>query len=221
MATPGLGRQLSSAAFLQPVLLLTAATAALSAGVGSLPVLAGQRHLGPIAARALVSLLAAAAMLRPFAGRRIDDGRLRPAAAAAALAACAAGFLLAITGLPGLIAGALLIGAGVATATPAGFARLAAITPPGQLGRTIGAAEVGRELGPIAGGPVLVGAFGLTGLTAGLGARSAALMVCAGPAAPRNRANHPIPGRHHGNTGPPHPFPQAEGRLGPDDHPIR
>jgi len=190
---PGLGRRLTSAAFLQPVLLLAAATAALSAGVGFLPVLAGQHHLGPIAAGALVSLLAAAAaVLQPFAGRRIDDGRLPPAAAAAALAACAVGFLLAITGLPGLIAGALLIGAGVATATPAGFARLAATTPAGQLGRTMGAAEAGRELGD-AGGPVLVGAFGLISLTAGLGALAAVLLICAGLAAPRNRTSAPRP----------------------------
>jgi len=191
---PSLGRQLTSAAFLQPVLLLAAATAALSAGVGFLPVLAGQHHLGPIAAGALVSLLAAAAaVLQPFAGRRIDDGRLPPAAAAAALAACAGGFVIAITGgLAGLIAGALLIGAGVATATPAGFARLAASTPAGQLGRTMGAAEAGRELGD-AGGPVLVGAFGLISLTAGLGALAAALLICAGLAAPRNRTSAPRP----------------------------
>ena len=185
-AAPGLGRRLTSATFLQPVLLLAAATAALSAGVGFLPVLAGQHHLGPIAAGALVSLLAAAAaVLQPVAGRRIDDGRLPPAAAAAALAACAAGFLIAITGsLAGLIAGAILIGAGVATATPAGFARLAASTPPGQFGRTMGAAEAGRELGD-AGGPVLVGAFGLISLTAERGALAAALLICAGLAAPR------------------------------------
>jgi MFS transporter, DHA1 family, tetracycline resistance protein len=180
---PSLGRQLTSAAFLQPVLLLAAATAALSAGVGFLPVLAGQHHLGPIAAGALVSLLAAtAAVLQPVAGRRIDDGRLPPATAAAALAACAGGFLIAIIGLPGLIAAAILIGAGVATATPVGFARLAASTPPRQLGRTMGAAEAGRELGD-AGGPVLVGAFGLVSLTAGLGALAAALLICAGLAA--------------------------------------
>jgi MFS family permease len=191
---PGLGRRLTSAAFLQPVLLLAAATAALSAGVGFLPVLAGQHHLGPIAAGALVSLLAAAAaVLQPFAGRRIDDGRLPPAAAAAALAACAAGFLLALTGgLAGLIAGAMLIGAGVAIAIPAGFARLAASTPTEQLGRTMGAAEAGRELGD-AGGPVLVGAFGLVSLTAGLGALAAALLICAGLAAPRNRGGAPGP----------------------------
>ena len=154
--------------------------------------LAGQHHLGPIAAGALVSLLAAAAaVLQPVAGRRIDDGRLPPAAAA--LAACAGGFLLAITGsLAGLIAGAILIGAGVATATPAGFARLAASTPTGQLGRTMGTAEAGRELGD-AGGPVLVGAFGLISLTAGLGALAAALLLCAALAAPRNRTSAPNP----------------------------
>ena len=218
-ATPGLGRQFSSAAFLQPVLLLAAATAALSAGVGFLPVLAGQHHLGPIAAGALVSLLAAAAVLQPFAGRRIDDGRLRPAAAADGLAACAAGFLLAITGLPGLIAGSLLIGAGVATATPAGFARLTAITPPGQLGRTMGAAEAGRELGD-AGGPVLVGAFGLIGLTAGprrAVRRPDGLRWPGRPAQPREPSHSRPASREHR---PAPPFSQAEGRLGPDDHPT-
>ncbi len=190
-ATTSLGRRLTSAAFLQPVLLLAAATAALSAGVGFLPVLAGQHQLGPIAAGALVSLLAAAAaVLQPVAGRRIDDGRLPPGAATAALAAWAGGFLIAITGLPGLIAGAILIGSGVATATPAGFARLAASTPAGQLGRTMGAAEAGRELGD-AGGPVLVGAFGLIRLTAGLGALAAALLLCAALTAPRNRTSAP------------------------------
>jgi hypothetical protein len=59
------------------VLLLAAAAAALSAGVGFLPVLAGLRHLGPFAASAVVSLpAAAAAVLQPVAGRRIDAGRL-------------------------------------------------------------------------------------------------------------------------------------------------
>jgi len=176
------------------VLLLAAAAAALSAGVGFLPVLAGLRHLRPFAAGAVVSLpAAAAAVLQPVAGRRIDAGRLGPGAAAAALAACAAGFLIAMAGgLAGLIVGALLIGAGVATVTPAGFARLAATAPPGQLGRTMGTAEAGREIGD-AGGPVLVGAFGLISLTAGLGALAAVLLICAGPTAPRNRG-HPQAG---------------------------
>ena len=98
-----------------------------------------------------------------------------------------AGFLVAFAAV---VVG--LIGAGVATATPAGFARLAATTPAGQLGRTMGAAEAGRELGD-AGGPVLVGAFGLISLTAGLGALAAALLICAGLAAPRNRTSAPRP----------------------------
>jgi hypothetical protein len=45
---------------------------------------------------------------------------------AAALAACAGGFLLALTGLLGLIAGAVLIRAGVAAATLVACAALAA-----------------------------------------------------------------------------------------------
>src|SRR5207244_7843009 len=92
--------------------------------------------------------------------------------------------------LPGLIAGAILIGAGLAAATPAGFARLAATTPPGQLGRTMGTAEAGRELGD-ADGPLLVGAFGLISLTTGLGALAAALLACAALAASRNRTSLP------------------------------
>ncbi len=95
-------------------------------------------------------------------------------------------------GLAGLITGAMLIGAGVAIATPAGFTRLAASAPPGQLGRTMGAAEAGREIGD-ASGPVLVGAFGLVSLTAGLGALAAALLICACLIAPRNRASAPSP----------------------------
>ena len=35
------------------------------------------------------------------------------------------------------------------------------------------------------------------------------------------RASYFISGRHHMSTGPPRPLPRSEGRLGPDDHPIR
>jgi MFS family permease len=74
-----LARHLSGADFLRPVLLLAAATAALSAGVGFLPVLGARDQLGPLATGALVSLLAAvAAVLQPWAGRRLDAGRLGP-----------------------------------------------------------------------------------------------------------------------------------------------
>ena len=190
-----LARHLAGADFLRPVLLLAAATAALSAGVGFLPVLGARDQLGPLATGALVSLLAAvAAVLQPWAGRRLDAGRLHPAAGAAALALCAAGFLAAIAapGAAGIAVGAILVGIGVAVATPLGFTLLAAAAPPGRLGRTMGAAEVGRELGD-AGGPVPVGAFGLVSLTAGLGALAVALLACAGLLAPRNHQTGPDP----------------------------
>jgi len=84
-----------------------------------------------------------------------------------------------------------------------------AITPAGQLGRTVGAAGAGRELGEPS-GPVLVGAFGLISLTAGLGALAAALLICAGLA--RNRTSAPGPGpvaRDYRRTS--SPFPHQRG----------
>jgi MFS family permease len=173
--------------FWRPVLVLAAGTAALSTGVGFLPVLGARHHLGPLATGALVSLLAAtAAVVQPWAGRRHDAGRLPTDATSLALAAAAAGFLVAVAfpGAAGIAAAALLIGIGVAVATPVGFANLAAGAPPDRLGRTMGAGEVGRELGD-AGGPVLVGALGPIGLGAGLAALAAALAVCAGLSSPR------------------------------------
>ena len=81
--------------------------------------------------------------------------------------------------LIGIIAAAVLIGAGTALATPLAFAHLAGSTPPERLGQTMGAAEVGRELGD-AGGPMLVGivAAALT-----LGSGFAALAVILGAVA--------------------------------------
>ncbi len=179
--------QIRQPAFLQPVLLLAAGTAALSAGIGFLPLLGVRHHLSPAATGALVSLMAAtAAVIQPWAGRRHDDGQLPRSASSLALLATAAGFALAVAypGPGGLAAAALLVGAGVAVVTPVAFSRLAASAPPDRLGRTMGAAEVGRELGD-AGGPVLVGAFGPLGLGAGLAALAAALVACAGLSAPR------------------------------------
>jgi MFS family permease len=173
--------------FLRPVLVLGAATAALSTGVGFLPVLGARQGLGPLATGALVSLLAAtAAVLQPYSGRRIDAGRFSPSTASLSLAACAAGFVIAaaISSIAALAVAAVLIGAGVAVATPLGFTLLARSAPAERMGRTMGAAEVGRELGD-AGGPVLVGAFSLVSLTAGLGALALALLACAGLVRPR------------------------------------
>jgi hypothetical protein len=86
---------------------------------------------------------------------------------------------LAVPGAAGIAAGAILIGAGVAFATPLGFTLLTRSSNHERLGRTMGAAEVGRELGD-AGGPVLVGAVGLVSLTAGFGALALALFASAG-----------------------------------------
>ena len=56
----------------------------------------------------------------------------------------------------------------------------------------MGTAEAGRELGD-AGGPVLVGAFGLISLTAGLGALAATLVICAALVTPHNRPSSSPP----------------------------
>jgi hypothetical protein len=53
---------------------------------------------------------------------------------------------------------AALIGAGTGLVTPLGFAALATSTPPERPGQTMGAAELGREIGG-AGEPLLVTAL--------------------------------------------------------------
>lgn len=183
--------------FWRPVLVLAAATAALSTGVGFLPLLGARHHLGPLATGALVSLLAAtAAVVQPWAGRGHDSGRLPVDATSLALGVAAAGFLVAVAlpGAAGIAFAALLIGIGVAVATPLGFAALAAGAPPDRLGRTMGAGEVGRELGD-AGGPVLVGALGPLGIGAGLAALAGTLVVCASLTSPRLNRYRRTPNR--------------------------
>jgi DHA1 family tetracycline resistance protein-like MFS transporter len=176
----GLARRLTQPAFLQPTVALAAATAALSVGVGYLPVRGAAAGLGPLATGAAVSLLAAsAALIQPRAGRAYDTGRLPgPLGSGAGLALTAAGFAIAAL-LPGpaaLALAAVAIGAGTGIVTPLGFATLAAAAPSGRLGQTMGAAEVGRELGD-AGGPLLVGAIAApAGLAAGLLSLAAGLL---------------------------------------------
>ncbi len=130
-------------------------------GWGSCPWSAPARGLGPLATGAIVSLLAAAAaLIQPRAGRARDRGRIGDRtglAAGLALTAIGCAAVL-IPGIAGLVLAALLIGCGVGVITPIGFAHLAATTPTERLGQTLGAAEVGRELGD-AGGPLLVGAL--------------------------------------------------------------
>jgi MFS family permease len=154
-----LARRLTSPGFVRPTLALAAATAALSVGVGFLPVAGAGRGLGPLATGAIVSLLAAAAALvQPRAGRARDRGRIGDRTGlAAGLALTAVGSAaVVIPGIAGLVAAAILIGIGVGVITPIGFAYLATTTPTERLGQTLGSAEVGRELGD-AGGPLLVG----------------------------------------------------------------
>jgi DHA1 family tetracycline resistance protein-like MFS transporter len=187
-----LTRRLSAPTFLGPTAALAGATAALSAGVGFLPVLGHDAGLGPVATGAAVSLLAAtAAVIQPRAGHACDTGRLPVRTGlGAGLAAGAAGLALAafVPGLPGLLGAATLIGLGTALITPLGFAALAATTPEGRLGQTMGAAEVGRELGD-AGGPLLVGVIAAATLTGGLAALAALLAIAAGITAGARRGS--------------------------------
>ncbi|MDQ6782587.1 MAG: MFS transporter [Actinomycetota bacterium] len=199
-----LARQVTHPTFAQPVLVLAVGTAALSAGVGYLPVLGARHHLGPFATGALVSLLAAtAAVIQPWAGRAHDRSALPSAAGPMALLMAAAGFLVAVLAPnpPGIAIAAILIGAGIAVSTPLGFAGLAAAAPEGRMGQTMGAGEVGRELGD-AGGPILVGALSPIGLGVGLLALAAAIGIGAGaswqltrttPGTERKAPDHPPP----------------------------
>ncbi|GHI02917.1 hypothetical protein Scel_12380 [Streptomyces cellostaticus] len=177
-----LARRLADPAFLAPTAALAAATAALSVGVGFLPVSGRAAGLGTIATGAAVSVLAAcAAVVQPKAGRALDEGRLTTRGGiAAGLLLAAAGLACAmLPGLTGVLAGAALTGAGTGLITPLGFAALASSTPPERLGQTMGAAELGRELGD-AGGPLLVaGVATLATLTYGYAAL--AVLLAAGP----------------------------------------
>ncbi|WP_329332942.1 MFS transporter [Streptomyces sp. NBC_00663] len=153
-----LARRLALPAFLVPTAALAGATAALSVGVGFLPVSGAVAGLGTVATGAAVSVLAAcAAVVQPRAGRALDAGRITARGGlTVGLLLAAAGLACAtLPGLAGILLAAALIGAGTGLITPLGFAALASSTPRERLGQTMGAAELGRELGD-AGGPLLV-----------------------------------------------------------------
>ncbi|MEP6560402.1 MAG: MFS transporter [Nakamurella sp.] len=174
-----LARRLRAANFLRPTLTLAAATAALASGVGFLPVIGAHAGMTALTTGGAVSLLAlTAVVVQPCAGRARDSGRLSDQLGMAAGIATAALGLLAAALIPpagGIIAAALLIGSGTGLATPVAFAHLAGTTPAERLGQTMGAAEVGRELGD-AGGPLLVGAVAAAG-TLGWGLTTLALVL--------------------------------------------
>lgn len=178
-----LARRLADPVFLVPTAALAGATAALSVGVGFLPVSGAVAGLGTVATGAAVSVLAAcAAVVQPRAGRALDAGRVTARGGlVVGLLLAAAGLACAmLPGLTGVLLAAALIGAGTGLITPLGFAALASATPRERLGQTMGAAELGRELGD-AGGPLLVaGVAAVATLTYGYG--TLALLLVCGPA---------------------------------------
>ncbi|MFC7657254.1 hypothetical protein ACFQV8_13515 [Pseudonocardia benzenivorans] len=98
-------RRLGSPTFLRPTAALAAGTAALSVGVGFLPVLGAAAGLGPVATGAAVALLAlSSTLVQPRAGRAHDRGTLGTRAALLlGFGPMIAGFVVAATvpGCPG------------------------------------------------------------------------------------------------------------------------
>ena len=176
-----LARQIGERRFLVPTLVLAASTAALGAAVGFLPALATRHGLDAVAGTAAVSLLAVGSVLtQPRIGRLRDSNGItdnQGTTAGLLLIAAGVGLLAVAPGPVTIFIAAAAIGVGVGAATPLGFAHLADTTPPERMGRTMGSAELGRELGD-AGGPLLVGGVAtLTALPFGLGAL--ALLIAA------------------------------------------
>lgn len=182
-----LGRELTAPGFVVPTLVLAATTGALAVAVGFLPLLARQTGIGTLGSMALVTVLAvASAIVQPLVGAAHDRGRISVRVGAiGGLALIVAGIGLAgavaldalSPALIGLIATAVLVGVGVGSATPVAFSHLAASTPEERMGRTMGSAELGRELGD-AGGPLIAGAVG-TASVAGAGLLVVAALTAA------------------------------------------
>ncbi|MFB7882668.1 MFS transporter [Microbacterium sp. NPDC056057] len=154
-------RQTTERSFLVPTLLLATSTAVLGVAVGFLPLLATRLGLHPLTGAAAVAVLAlVSTVAQPVIGRLRDTGRLTTrfgATAGLAIAAAATVPLALAPSIVTLFAAAVAYGLMVGTVTPLAFAHLAAATPEERMGRTMGNAELGRELGD-AGGPLLVGA---------------------------------------------------------------
>jgi len=189
-----LGRQISERRFLVPTMVLAASTGALGAAIGFLPALATRHGLDPVAGTAAVTVLAIASTItQPWIGKRRDLDGISDAQGMRAglmLTASGVGIVAVSPGSITVFIAALLIGAGVGVSTPLAFSHLADNTPQDRLGRTMGSAELGRELGD-AGGPLIVGSLAtLVGLPFGLGM----LAVLVGAAsAPRLSRTRPVP----------------------------
>lgn len=172
-----LGRELTAPGFLVPTLVLAATTGALAVAVGFLPLLGRQLGLDTVGSMALVTVLAVlSSVVQPLVGAAHDRGRfsVRRGAVGGLLLIAAGIAIAAVWPHPlALVATAVLVGAGVGAATPVAFSHLAASTPADRMGRTMGSAELGRELGD-AGGPLVAGAVATASVVAaGLGAVAA------------------------------------------------
>ncbi|MCA4133389.1 MFS transporter [Arthrobacter sp. M4] len=184
--------------FLGSTAVLAASTGSLGAAVGFLPALAVQNGLGTVGSLAVVTVLAvASSLVQPRVGHLRDTGKLPSRAGmVGGLLTIGAGAVVAAVvplfgaGAVAIYLAAVMIGAGIGVSTPLAFAHLADTTPKERLGRTIGSAEIGREMGD-AGGPLLVGGVAVAaGLPWGLGAL-AAVVAAASLAAP-SRAKAPV-----------------------------
>ncbi|MGA8745865.1 MAG: MFS transporter [Solirubrobacterales bacterium] len=105
-------------------------------------------------------------MLRPFAGRLADRRGRKPAVVGGALLVSGAGFLYLLpSGVAGLIAARLVLGAGEGTMFTAGSAWIVDLAPPDRRGRVIGlyglAVWAGLSIGPLI-GELLLHASGYT-----------------------------------------------------------
>lgn len=173
-------RRFTESPFVTSTLSLAAATAALSAGVGFLPVLGTQAGLSPVVTGTVVSVLAlTTAVAQPMAGRAQDAGKIT-LNAGMAIGISLAAIGLVVAGFPGpaaLVCAAVVIGTGSGLITPLAFTMLAKTTPPERLGQTMGAAEVGRETGDAA-GPLVVASIAAAS-TVPLGFAGLAMLVAA------------------------------------------
>ncbi|MBT2567215.1 MFS transporter [Arthrobacter sp. ISL-85] len=180
-----LARQVGERRFLVPTLVLAASTGALGAAVGFLPALATRHGLDAFAGTAAVSVVALGSVLtQPWIGRLRDRHAVtdnKGTTTGLLLIAAGVGLVAAAPGVVTIFVAAALTGTGIGVATPLGFAHLADTTPPERMGRTMGSAELGRELGD-AGGPLLVGAIATaTALPFGLGALALLVATAAVP----------------------------------------
>lgn len=178
-----LARQTMEPGFLMPTLVLAAATGALGTAVGFLPLLGAELGLDNGLSMGIVSVLAlSSAAIQPWAGRLKDEALISShACIVRGLLLIAAGLSVAAAwpSTSALFACAVLAGLGIGIATPLGFAHLAASTAPERMGRTMGSAELGREMGD-AGGPLLVGSIAAAAsLATGLWVLSVLVVVIA------------------------------------------